>query len=473
MTYVFYQLLKYRGIIILFLICISVFGFSTTIKDLSPSAAEYKAVLYLVEQKIMDVDPNGNFKPSLLVTKLDLARYLFALIDKYKLTNLQNSKLDNLDKIESRIVNLEKQVSSVSNQSQSISSLQKELGDLKKRISEVESKIITLESKSIDSAKSEAALVKRVSDIEAKLSNISQLRDFSKDISQLTAQINNLEAKLSAITQPKNYDNEIKQLKSQIANLEAKVNAISQAKSAEEINQLKAQMNDLETKIKTLTLSTYYDSQIENLKTKTKDLESKLNTTINMVSALADRVSKLEAMSSEDTKNLQSTTLNRLSEINKDVNEFKSQLLNEIEVLKARLKVIEEVVGQGQDFLQRLDALDALTIINTFSNLEVLSNRFDQLEARFKKLEDNLSQVVLEQRYILNELVVSQNSVKKFDSLEQKVSQLEASNSANNEDMKKLSAQVESLNSQVMTMRTITYVSLLISIVAGILVLLK
>jgi len=157
----------------------------------------------------------------------------------------------------------------------------------------------------------------------------------------------------------------------------------------------------------------------------------------------------------------------------KDVNEFKSQLLNEIEVLKARLKVIEEVVGQGQDFLQRLDALDALTIINTFSNLEVLSNRFDQLEARFKKLEDNLSQVVLEQRYILNELVVSQNSVKKFDSLEQKVSQLEASNSANNEDMKKLSAQVESLNSQVMTMRTITYVSLLISIVAGILVLLK
>jgi len=192
-----------------------------------------------------------------------------------------------------------------------------------------------------------------------------------------------------------------------------------------------------------------------------------------MVSALADRVSKLEAMSSEDTKNLQSTTLNRLSEINKDVNEFKSQLLNEIEVLKARLKVIEEVVGQGQDFLQRLDALDALTIINTFSNLEVLSNRFDQLEARFKKLEDNLSQVVLEQRYILNELVVSQNSVKKFDSLEQKVSQLEASNSANNEDMKKLSAQVESLNSQVMTMRTITYVSLLISIVAGILVLLK
>jgi len=114
-----------------------------------------------------------------------------------------------------------------------------------------------------------------------------------------------------------------------------------------------------------------------------------------------------------------------------------------------------------------------LTIINTFSNLEVLSNRFDQLEARFKKLEDSLSQVVLEQRYVLNELVVSQNSVKKFDSLEQKVSQLEASNNANNEDIKKLSAQVESLNSQLMTTRTITYISLLVSIVAGILVLLK
>jgi len=150
-------------------------------------------------------------------------------------------------------------------------------------------------------------------------------------------------------------------------------------------------------------------------------------------------------------------------------------LLQTADIIIYKAEVVP--VGEDQAFhielAQRLEALDALTIINTFSNLEVLSNRFDQLEARFKKLEDSLSQVVLEQRYVLNELVVSQNSVKKFDSLEQKVSQLEASNNANNEDIKKLSAQVESLNSQLMTTRTITYISLLVSIVAGILVLLK
>ncbi|MDM7321211.1 MAG: S-layer homology domain-containing protein, partial [Fervidobacterium sp.] len=78
MSYVFYRLLKYRGIILLFLISISIYVFSATIKDLSPSAAEYKAVNFLVEQRIMDVDANGNFKPSLLITKLDLARYLYA-----------------------------------------------------------------------------------------------------------------------------------------------------------------------------------------------------------------------------------------------------------------------------------------------------------------------------------------------------------------------------------------------------------
>jgi len=66
-----------------------------------------------IEQRIMDVDANGNFKPSLLITKLDLARYLYALIDRYKLTNLQSSKSDDLAKLESRITTLEKQVSNI------------------------------------------------------------------------------------------------------------------------------------------------------------------------------------------------------------------------------------------------------------------------------------------------------------------------------------------------------------------------
>lgn len=424
MTYVFYQLLKYRGIIILFLICISVFGFSTTIKDLSPSAAEYKAVLYLVEQKIMDVDPNGNFKPSLLVTKLDLARYLYAIIDRYKLTSLQSIKYDDLVKLESRITTLEKQISNIpSGQFQSVSALQNELMELKKRLLAVESKVANLETKNIDLSKDQqtiisvqnelSALARRVTAVENKISTLSQLKDFDKDIAQLTAQINSLEERLNEFTQLK-----------------------------------------------------YYGDEIEKLKAKATDLEKKVDHAIITTNSLSEKISKLETSSSEGIQNLQNSTLG-------SINDLRNQVLVEIENLNSRLATIEEVIGKGQDFLQRLEALDALTIINTFSNLEVLSNRFDQLEARFKKLEDNLSQVVLEQRYILNELVVSQNSVKKFDSLEQKVSQLEASNTANNEDMKKLSAQVESLNSQVMTMRTITYVSLLISIVAGILVLLK
>ncbi|AFG34896.1 putative S-layer protein [Fervidobacterium pennivorans DSM 9078] len=425
MTYVFYRLLKYRSVIILFLICFSVFGFSTAIKDLSPSAAEYKAVLFLVEQKIMDVDSNGNFKPSLLVTKLDLARYLYALIDRYKLTNLQSSKSDDLAKLESRITTLEKQVSNIpSAQLQSFSALQSEVTDLKKRLLAIENKVANLETKSTNPSKDQqtiisvqnelSALARRVTAVENKISTLSQSKDFAKDIAQLTAQINSLEERLNEFTQ----------------------------------------------------LMNYYINEVEKLKTRATDLEKKVEHTIITTNSLSEKISKLEASSSENIKNLQNTTM-------ASINDLRNQLSGEIEKLKSRLGTIEEVIGKGQDFLQRLEALDALTIINTFSNLEVLSNRFDQLEARFKKLEDSLSQVVLEQRYVLNELVVSQNSVKKFDSLEQKVSQLEASNNANNEDIKKLSAQVESLNSQLMTTRTITYISLLVSIVAGILVLLK
>ncbi|ANE41073.1 MAG: S-layer homology domain-containing protein [Fervidobacterium pennivorans] len=424
MSYVFYRLLKYRGIIPLFLISISIYVFSATIKDLSPSAAEYKAVNFLVEQRIMDVDANGNFKPSLLITKLDLARYLYAIIDRYNLTSLQSTKSDDLVKLESRITTLERQISSIpSSQFQSASALQSELNDLKRRLLAVESKVTNLENKSTDSSKDQqtitslqselSALNKRVTAVENKISALSQSKDFTKDIAQLTAQINSLEARL----------NEYAQLK-------------------------------------------YYGDEIEKLKARATDLEKKVNHATNTINSLSEKVSKLEAGTSEDIKNLQNLTL-------ANINDLRNQVLAEIEKLKSRIGTIEEVLGKGQDFLQRLEALDALTIINTFSNLEVLSNRFDQLEARFKKLEDGLSQVVLEQKYILDKLVISQNSEEKIDSLEQKVSQLESSNTTNNENLKKLSSQVENLNSQLMTMRTITYISLLVAIVAGILVLLK
>ena len=424
MSYVFYRLLRYRGIILLFLISISICVFSATIKDLSPSATEYKAVNFLVEQRIMDVDANGNFKPSLLVTKLDLARYLYAIIDRYNLTSLQSTKSDDLVKLESRITTLERQISSIpSSQFQSASDLQSELNDLKRRLLAVESKVTNLENKSTDSSKDQqtiislqselSALNKRVTAVENKISALSQSKDFTKDIAQLTAQINSLEARL----------NEYAQLK-------------------------------------------YYGDEIEKLKARATDLEKKVNYATITINSLSEKVSKLEAGTSEDIKNLQNLTL-------ANINDLRNQVSAEIEKLKSRIGTIEEVLGKGQDFLQRLEALDALTIINTFSNLEVLSNRFDQLEARFKKLEDGLSQVVLEQKYILDKLVSSQNSVEKIDSLEQKVSQLESSNTTNNENLKKISSQVENLNSQLMTMRTITYISLLVAIVAGILVLLK
>jgi chromosome segregation ATPase len=424
MSYVFYRLLRYRGIILLFLISISIYVFSAAIKDLSPSAAEYKAVNFLVEQRIMDVDANGNFKPSLLITKLDLARYLYAIIDRYNLTSLQSTKSDDLVKLESRITTLERQISSIpSSQFQSASALQSELNDLKRRLLAVESKVTNLENKSTDSSKDQqtiislqselSALNKRVTAVENKISALSQSKDFTKDIAQLTAQINSLEARL----------NEYAQLK-------------------------------------------YYGDEIEKLKARATDLEKKVNHATNTINSLSEKVSKLEAGTSEDIKNLQNLTL-------ANINDLRNQVLAEIEKLKSRIGTIEEVLGKGQDFLQRLEALDALTIINTFSNLEVLSNRFDQLEARFKKLEDGLSQVVLEQKYILDRLVISQNSEEKIDSLEQKVSQLESSNTTNNENLKKLSSQVENLNSQLITMRTITYISLLVAIVAGILVLLK
>ncbi|MFN4224075.1 MAG: S-layer homology domain-containing protein, partial [Fervidobacterium nodosum] len=167
--------------------------FAATIKDLSPSASDYKAVNALVDMKILDVDSNGNFKPSLLITKLDLARYLYNLIDYYNLNNLsrlQTSLGDvvtssDLKKLDSKISGLDSRISGVEKQIQSIQSSQNNLQDtvknLQVNINEMAKKIDSLEKKisapvstpSIPSSYQETltSLQKSVNDLKTQLSN--------------------------------------------------------------------------------------------------------------------------------------------------------------------------------------------------------------------------------------------------------------------------------------------------------------
>jgi len=97
----------------------------------------------------------------------------------------------------------------------------------------------------------------------------------------------------------------------------------------------------------------YYGDEIEKLKARATDLEKKgLTNATNTINSLSEKVSKLEAGTSEDIKNLQNLTL-------ANINDLRNQVLAEIEKLKSRIGTIEEVLGKGQDFLQRLEALDA------------------------------------------------------------------------------------------------------------------
>lgn len=434
MTHFMYKILNAKITLLVSVIAVIFivsYSFAATIKDLSPSAVEYKAVSFLVEQRIMDVDSNGNFKPSLLVTKLDLARYLYALINKYDLPGTQGAKSDVLEKIESRISNLEKQIPSVSpGSSTNISVLQSEVNELKKRLVAVENRVSILESKQIDASKDQQGLL-----------------SIQSDISALAKRLALVENKISTATQPKDYSKEIEQLQLKIGTLESKINS--------------------------LPLPKYYDKDIEQLTKKTADMETKINQLSTATTILSEKLSKLESKSADDLKNLSNVTMNKITELQGNLDKSVRQLSEELEALKSRLGVLEEVIEKGQDFLQRLEALDALTVINAFSSLEVLSNRFDQLEAKYKKLEDKISEISLEQRYILNELVLSQSSTKKLYALEQRISQVEATNTNNINEIKTISSQMETLNNQLSSIRTIAYISLLVSIIAGILVILK
>lgn len=390
-------------------------GFPATIKDLSPSAADYKAVNFLVDEKIMDVDANSNFKPSLLVTKLDLARYLYALVNRYNLIGRTEDYSDSIKRLEARISALEKQMENIPKTSSAgvsipqITALQNEISDLKKKIANLENTSVssTNVSKSIEQS----------------------LTPVQNDLSNLTKRLTSLENKVNTLPQPKDYSKDIESINSRITNLEKITSSLPQPKDIQQLNERINNLNNLINRA---------NDEIAGLKT---EIRSEIKTEIENVSTKID-------------SNYQ-------------------QQLAEMEKLRLRVQKLEEVINKGDDFLRRLDAIDALTLVNMFSTVQVLYNRFDQIEDRYTKLENKISEISVEQQYVMSEIAKVSSSTDKLQNMDNRVQNAEKIAIESTQRVDSMSLELSKIKSELETTRIIAISAVVLAAVLGIVILLK
>jgi len=469
--------------VLLFLI----FGTSAigaTINDLSSASAQYKAVSFLVDRKIMEVDQNNNFKPSLLVSKLDLAKYLYNLITYYKLENSNSTvSSEEISKIQSRVYSLEKQMqSSISAQS----GVQSDLSDLKKRITALESKVTSITTTSssqasqitpTDFSKDIDSLSKRVATLEKGSS------DLSKIVDQLSKRITTLEQK-DASSQISSISKDLDSLSKRVTTTEQSVAQVNSkiAVVNGDISKISTNINDINSNLN--AFNTEVTNNIQRIDSKISALESSLKssqqdigkivTVSTQVSKLDGRISALEQSSQQSSQRL-SALENSVSQNSTDIENLKplnslyASTSKEVSALSQRISKIEEIINKGDDFIKRLDAIDALTIVDTIGNFQVLSNRFDQLVAKYTKIEDQMRALSIEQQYILNEISNVKDTVVKTSELSDNISTLTANQEKTKTDLELLNEEVSTLRSELELTRWIAIAGTVTSVILGIL----
>ena len=133
--------------------------------------------------------------------------------------------------------------------------------------------------------------------------------------------------------------------------------------------------------------------------------------------------------------------------------------------LDQRLKKVEEIINKGDEFLKKLDAVDAITVENAFNNIQLLTNRFDQIEQRFNKIEDYVNTLNVEQMKIMNEISKSKVEQEKINEIGSKLETLNDYQQKTNNEISKMQSNYDQLKNELNITRWIAIGSLLLSTV--------
>lgn len=338
------------------------------IKDVSPVLDIYTPVSFVVENKIMELDENGNFRGGLLTTRFDIAQYIYRTI--------KNFQLDELSKKFSALAESQKEVSA------KMSGIEAAYKTYDQRLRELENATVNLQSQ----------LDKLSQELFAQVQK--QLLDYIKTQENQLAKIDALTARLDAVEK---LNSELfKQVQAQQGDLNKVM--------GEQVN-LKNQILSLSQQLSTLKNSV--DSLAKRVDQTSSELASFKDSTKNEFAAFMSLIDQKISISEGKLNMTIKTIQNELALQKKELidrAEEVNRLKQQIQEIQKRLATLDSFASkqQIQELKDQIDAMaqKASKIEQELRNLESnlasldlsrLQRRIEELELKNKSLESNLN----------------------------------------------------------------------------------
>jgi len=343
-----------RRVLILTVFLPSILLFSQTIRDVPPQSNLYSIVEYLVKTGIMDVDEGGYFRGNLLLTKFDLAGYLYRMINYFKLEEVKAKlpALTELSLIKPALTALDERQKRV----------EQTLEEVKKTISQYE---------------------KRINEISTRLSSLDQ------DIKSLKDSMNNLSVAFANMKQEAAaFDREII---NRITDVERRVQELQRGFSSVEATTKKLQetFEGVQSTVKG------HETRIGSLETRVQDLSGwREGVTADLLS-LKGRLGSIGESLENVSKRLEES-VKRLEEVEK-LAKSSSEKLGAISEAQSDLNIRLSVVEINQTQFQK-DLRDLKTLVTAYrgeleslkENLNNLARRYDEGALQTKGLQDEI-----------------------------------------------------------------------------------
>lgn len=338
------------------------------IKDVSPVLDIYVPVSFVIENKIMELDENGNFRGGLLTTRFDIAQYIYRTIKTFQ--------LDELTKRLSTISDAQKEISAKT------AGLEAAYKTYDQRLREIENATMNLQNQ-IDKLSQElfSQLQKQFLDyIKAQENQLGK-------IDALTARVDALEKLSSEL---------FKQAQSQQSDLEAFTKEQTNIKN--QLANLSQQLSVMKISVETLS------KKLDQLSSDLASFKDSTKNEFNAFSNLIDqKISVSEGKLNFTLKSMQNELALQKKEL-MDRAEEVSKLKQQLQEVQSRLTTLEGFASkqQVQELRNQFDELTqkASKIEEELKNLEnklvsfdisKLQKRIEELEMKSKTLESNLN----------------------------------------------------------------------------------
>lgn len=357
-----------RTLLVFLMLMGCLFFAQVDIKDVSPVLDIYVPVSFVIENKIMELDENGNFRGGLLTTRFDIAQYIYRTIKTFQ--------LDELNKRLSTISDAQKEIFAKT------AGLEAAYKTYDQRLREIENATVNLQSQ-IDKLSQElfSQLQKQFLDyVKAQENQLGK-------IDALTSRVDALEKLSSEL---------FKQAQSQQSELEA---------FSKEQTNIKNQLLNLSQQLSTMKISLdTLNKKFDQLSSDLASFKDSTKNEFNAFSILIDqKISASEGKMNFTLKSLQNELALQKKEL-MDRAEEMNKLKQQLQEVQARLATLEGFASkqQVQELRSQLNELTqkASKIEEDLKNLENklvsfdisrLQKRIEELEVKNKTLESNLN----------------------------------------------------------------------------------